>query len=279
MSKKINLYLETSKGMITIPFLGIKEADLFTIEYTNRLEFLDSLINILDLRIDRDDVGNIYFSYKDIENIYFDYETCLPVKYSRDNYNVDSLVDNFALYLRQDQRRLDMPGVRNVGKKIVYNFKPGYVSNNDIGLIANAYLRNDYRKMRDTYFMLIELNTLYEHDVFSIKIDNVPYRKNNVSRKELFQLESNSDDYVQYLIELSSRGEDEYDWAREELSKIDNDDIKRSLGKSSSLILDGFGDMSLISSEEVQNLEKVTGMNIEILRELCKMQISNGRGK
>ena len=135
----INLYMETSKGIISIPFVSIKEVDLFTSEYNSRFDnvgngkkLLDVLIKILQLPISIDDIGRLYLSYKDISDIEFDYETCLPIKYSKDNYNVDSVIDNFSLYLIKDQSRLNYPGIRDVGKKIFTRFVPGEMSDSEM---------------------------------------------------------------------------------------------------------------------------------------------------
>lgn len=271
MSKKINLYIETSKGIVSIPFIGIKEVDLFTVEYNNRIEFLNSLINILDLSIDIDDVGVMYLSYKDSEENEFDYETCLPVKYGKDNYNVDSVIENFSLYLREDQSRLTILGIRNVGDKIIYNFNPGYVSDNDVNLIARTYLDGDYRKIRDTYFRLC--------DDYSIKIDKVSTRSADYSRLELSQLESREDNFIQYLIELASRGEEQAEIARDELAKLDHEEVRKNIDKTYYGVIDGLSDSQIVNSMDIANLEECTGISINKLREMCKKQINNGRGR
>jgi len=286
MGKMINLYMETSKGIISIPFCSIIDVDLFTSEYNsrfdddnlgNRSKLLDVLIKILKLPISVNDIGRIYLSYKDIDDIEFDYETCLPIKYNRDNYNVDSVIDNFSLYLKRDQGRLNYPGIRDVGKKIFDRFVPGDMSNNDIDFLAKVYLKDDYRKIRDMYFYLSDLDSSYES--YNIKIDKLVDNKDNRYSKNISDLESN-DDFIQYLIELSSRGESEYDIAREELSKKDLEDIRINIGKVSTSIIDGLCDSKLNDiSRDIANLEECTGINIDRLREMCKMQIDNGRGR
>lgn len=272
MSKRINLYIETNQGRLMIPFRGIREIDSFTVDFKSRLEFLDVFFRILNIPISLNDVNMMYLSYKNSDELhFFDYDVCLPVKYGKDNYNVDSVIENFATYLKQDFRRLNADGIRNVGKNIVHDFNPRYVENYQIDLIAKAYLKNDYRKIRDTYFMLC--------DDFDIKIDKIVFKENNSLREKLFQLECSNDDYIQYLIELASRGNDEYELAMEELSKIDIDDVGKSISKSYYGVIDGLGDDSVISPVIIQNLEQVIDINIDDLREMCRLKFSNGRGR
>lgn len=281
----INLYMETSKGIISIPFVSIKEADLFTSQYNsrfdnvgNRNKLLNFLIKILQLPISVDDIGRVYLSYKNIDDIEFNYETCLPVKYSKDNYNIDSVIANFSLYLKRDQSRLNYPGIRDVGKKKFSRFVPGEMSNNDIDFLAGVYLNNDYRKIRDMYFYLSELDSVNEK--YNIRIDKLVSNNDDFSSEKLSSLESD-DDFIQYLIELSSRGDREYNIAMEELSSSDLEDIRRSIGKTPVAVVDGLSDSRLINvNRDIANLEECTGISIDKLREMCKKQIViDGRGR
>lgn len=270
MSKRINLYIETNQGRLVIPFRGIREVDSFTVEFNNRLEFLPILFRILNVPVSVNDVNMMYLSYKNSEELHcFDYDVCLPLKYGKDNYNIDSVVENFAAYLKQDFKRLDADGVRNVGMNIVHDFNSKCVKNYEIDLIAKAYLKDDYRKIRDTYFMIC--------DDFDIRIDKIVSKENYSLRKDLFQLESCNDDYIQYLIELASRGGDEYDRAMEELSKIDVEDIGKSISKNYYGVIDSLGDESLVSPVVSQNFEQVIDINIDVLQEMCRLSLSSGR--
>lgn len=278
----INLYMETSVGIISVPFVSIKEVDLFTVEYGSRFDnvsnerkLLDVLIRILQLPISVDDIGRVYLSYKDIDDIGFNYETCLPIKYSRDNYNVDSVIENFSLYFKRNQSRLNYPGISNVANNLISRFIPGEVSNNDIDLVVRAYLKDDYRRIRDVYFYLSELDSPYEK--YNIRIDRYARRDNSYDR-QFSDIESNNDDFIQYLIELSSRGDMEYNIAMEELSKCNLEDVRRSIGGSSVGVIDGLSDSRLNDkNRDIANLEECTGISIDKLRKLCKKQISDGR--
>ena len=282
----INLYMETSKGIISIPFVSIKKVDLFTSQYDsrfdnvgNRKKLLNFLIKILQLPISINDIERVYLSYKSIDDVEFNYETCLPVKYNKDNYNVDSVKENFSLYLKNNQSRLNYPGIRDVGKRIFSRFSPGRMSNNDIDMIVKTYLKDDYRRIRDAYFYLSELDSAYEK--YNIRSDKLASNSGNGYRDDISNLESNNDDFIQYLIELSSRGEREYNIVMEELSASDLEDIRSSIGKTPVGVIDGLSDSRLINvNREIATLEKCTGISINKLREMCKKQIVvDGRGR
>ena len=55
----INLYMETSKGIISIPFVSIKEADLFTSQYNSRFDNVGNRNNLL----------NVYNKYEELNYI------------------------------------------------------------------------------------------------------------------------------------------------------------------------------------------------------------------
>ena len=74
-----------------------------------------------------------------------------------------------------------------------------------------------------------------------IRIDKLISRKDDFSGENLSCLESD-DDFIQYLIELSSRGDREYNIAMEELSSSDLEDIRRSIGKTPVAVVDGLSD-------------------------------------
>lgn len=287
MTKRINLYMETSRGIISIPFIGLKEVDLFTTCYNSRLDkdnlnnkskLLDVLINILKLPISINDIGRVYLSYNDIDSIKFNYDTCLPIKYSKDNYNIDSLIENFSLFLKRDRRRLNYPGIRNVSINAFGEFKIDNINDRSIDIIAKVFLNNDYRKTRYIYFYLSEFDSPLER--YNIKIDKISDKESFNNRKDLSKLESNKDNFIQYLIELSSRNKDNSEIILDELSKMELEDIKKEIGIDSSYLFDGLSNSKKNNIErDIANLEECTGINITILRDICSSQISNGRKK
>ena len=172
------------------------------------------------------------------------------------------------------QKALNNVGIKQVAKSIIHNFKPGYASDNQILLIAKVYLNNNYRRIRDTYFKLSEeMNVKPILEPLSIK------ENSKTIREDLRKMESENNAYIQYLIELYSRGETEI--ALEALSKIDNEDLEKALGRTHHGIVDGLSDETLISQEEISSLEEVTGTSIETLREdvYRSLKINKRRGR
>ena len=283
MKKEINLYMETSVGIIAIPFVGIKEVDLFTTCYNSRFDkdglnnkskLLDILVNILKLPISVNDIGRVYLSYEDIDSVTFNYDTCLPVKYSKDNYNKDSLIENFSLFLKRDRNRLKYPFIRNVLLNVSGDFKVTTVSEKNIDIIAKLFLEKNYRRMRDVYFYLSEIDSPIER--YNIKIDKVLDNSSVNDRWEISKLDSSEDSFIEYLIELSSRNSDNTGNIRDEFSKMELEDIRRELRDNSKYIFDGLNNIDKNNMEkDIANLEECTGINIEILRDICNSQISD----
>ena len=285
MDRGINLYMETGMGIISIPFIGIKEVDLFTTGYNSRFDkdglnnkskLLDVLIKVLKLSISVDDIGRVYLSYEDIDSVEFNYDTCLPIRYSKDNYNIDSLIENFSLFLKRDYSRLNYPGIRNLVRNAYGDFRIDTISDREIDIIAKLFLDKNYRRMRDVYFYLNEMDLPNER--YNIKIDKVLDRDIGDDRLDISKLEGSEDSIVEYLIELSSRNKDNTGMIRDEFSKMELDDIRRELGDDSGYVFDGLSDKNKIK-KDIFNLEECTGINIEILRDMCNSQIRDSRGR
>lgn len=282
MAKKINLYMETGMGIISIPFIGIREADLFTTCYNSRFDknednkLLDVLVNVLKLPISANDIGRVYLSYDDIESVMFNYDTCLPVKYSKDNYNINSLIENFSLFLKRNRSRLDHAFIRNVRINVCGDLRVSAISDRSIDVIAKLFLEKNYRRMRDVYFYLNEIDSPGER--YNIKIDKVLSRDSTSDRKDISKLGSSEDNFVEYLIELSSRSRNDSSMVRDEFSKIELEDIRRELGGDSDYIFDGLSNIGEKDiDEDVLNLEECTGINIGALIEMCNGQVRNSR--
>ena len=89
-------------------------------------------------------------------------------------------------------------------------------------------------------------------------------KKNNLSKNESY-----NDEFIQYLIELASRGEEYLDKAMEELSKVDLEDISRTLEKGGLGIFDGLGEGRDVGfDEDAYVLVEYTGMSIEELKSI-----------
>ena len=89
MNGKISLCVCTSVGEFKIPFATIRQLDMFTVRYKNKNELIESLVRILNLPVDIDDVYDIRMQY-----VYSD--KYLPIKYSEDNYNTESVIEAYT---------------------------------------------------------------------------------------------------------------------------------------------------------------------------------------
>ena len=101
--------------------------------------------------------------------------------------------------------------------------------------------------------------------------DYIKVRKNMVVRENTKMIErdlssfSSDDEYVQYLIEFASRGEEEKVKAIEELSKYDIDELDLVLNKSRFGLFDGIGYNRNFTLEDISDLERYTGLSIDEL--------------
>lgn len=268
MGNEVYLNIETNKGLIMIPFLGIKELDCFTVGYGSGAELIDSLCEILDLNISLLDVIRIYISgdrYKNNGNSSLNY-----IKYRADNYNVESVREMLSLYLRQDHRRIKYCDVRHVATDGMVKFKGGKaITDREINLAVKAFFTGDYKKQRDMYFLI--------KDFGGVRIDKLSDDHKKQYKTELSKMESKEDDFYQYLIELASRGEEDLDRAMDELSRTDLEDISKLLNGNG--VFDGITKDNEEVSEDVYAIEALTGMSINSLKnllgEFCNNNVDN----
>lgn len=256
MENRAFLNIETKNGLIMIPFLGLKELDCFTVGFDNLEDLITSLSKILDLSLDVLDVLNIYITgsrYKKTRN-----SSLFYVKYSCDNYNYESLRDMFSLYLKQDHRRIRKCDIRFVTTGGIDRFLDGgEITDQEIDLAVNAFLKKDYKKMRDVYFMIKD-----DVSIRTLKNDST-----NIERSNISSLEAVEDSFVQNLIERASRGED-LDAIMEELSLVDLEDISSALSGSRRDIFDGLTDEETRDLENIYSLEMLTNMSIEDIKSI-----------
>lgn len=260
MEKRVMLNIKTKNGDYVIPFLDLKKLDGFTAGFGNETEMIDVLNRILDLSIEMEDVISINISsdrYKEREG-----SSLSCIKYSNDNWNIDSLRDVFSLYLRQNHKRIRNCDVRHVNTDSMLRFQAGMpISDKGIELAVKVFLNMDYKKQRDTYFMI--------RDFGNIRIDKSIREIEDTKKNNLSSSESYNDEFIQYLIELAGRGEEYLDKAMEELSRVDLEDISRTLEKGGLGIFDGLGVLSSdIFDEDAYVLVEYTGMSIDELKSI-----------
>ena len=263
MGNSVFLNIETNYGIIKIPFIGLKELDYFTVGYENSEKLINSLIKILDLPILFSDVLNMYITGRDYTNN--GNSSINYIKYRGDNYDMQSVQDMLSLYLRQDHRRIRFCDVRHVKTEGIIRFNGGMaISDREINMAVNSFLKDRYgiyiyKKVRDMYFLVknfggVKINKLYADYISTYDVN-------------LSKVESKEDDFYQYLIEYSSKGENEFEKAIDELSIMELEDIKNAIENGN--LFDGIkkeDDYEL--TEDICALESLTGLSIETLKKM-----------
>ena len=137
MENRVILNIETSNGIYAIPFLDLCKLDRWTVAFSNENEMIDSLNRILGLSIDMKDIVSIYIS----NDRYVNRDSLSCIKYSSENWNLDSLKDMLSLYLRQDHRRIRRCDVRFVNTSGMVRFNAGMpIDDYDIDLAVKIFL-------------------------------------------------------------------------------------------------------------------------------------------
>ena len=259
MENKVFLNIDTTRGLVVIPFDKLRDVDLFTEGYDNETELIESLNNILDLSLDISEVINIYISGRRFELTRN--SSLSHIKYSSDNYNLDSLKSMLSLYLKQDHRRIRYCDVRFVQTRAMIDFNAGNpISDNDIDAAVSIYLESGYKKERDMYFMI--------KDFATIKTDKLT--KEERTKENISKMHAEEDSVVQYFIELASRDNNMLEKALDELSKLDLEEISKALDTKQYAPVDGLA-TPIIKDDEYEHrhaLEVLTGLDIHEIKEL-----------
>lgn len=263
MSKPIYLKIETNDGVITIPFLGMKEVDDFTVLYRNMGELVSSLIKFLQLPIELYDVADVYLTYYKYNRKRDD--DCFSIKYQGDNFNKISLQEAFVTYLKDDLKRIFTSDIRYVKTEGILNYYgTGMISTYDLERAVLKFFAEGtgYKRMRDTYFLI--------KDSVRVGIDWVPEATmEGLDRRDLSTYSTGEDNHLNYLIELSKKGEEEFDKAMDEIGQADLEEIRGLLRSGDYGIVDGASSdyQTLNSKRKRMSLEENTGISIADLRE------------
>lgn len=263
MKSEIYLFIETKKGNLAIPFKRLKGLDEFTVRYKNNQDLVLNLMNALNISMELDQVIDVYVYYhyfkkdKNSGNIE-EGSYQLPIKYSEDNYDMDSVEEAYSKYLIDDKSRIKKTGVKYVSYGPLQDYlvdnKP--IRNSDIEFAAHLYLLSDYRKNRDIYFML-------KYAGYKVRTKKVKTSKAILGERSIENL-SSSNDYFASLIARVKNNPDDYDEVMEEMSSYDLDDIKNWLDGDSKLV-DGIVDSSKLSNLDIYELAVLTGLKLEEL--------------
>ena len=256
MEKVVMLKIKTIDKIIEIPFIDLEAVDLFTVRYNNRDELLFGLNNILNLSLDIKDIKEIYIycEYVSRKNIFTSKN--VPVKYRKDNFDIKTLGGFFAEYLKKDHNRIKTCGVKDINSKAMYEFRfseEDKLTDFDIEDAVRKYLTNaPYRTYRKVYFMI--------KDFVKVNINRVVREKVENNQRNLSEFDSNNE-YLQYLLEYASRGEEETIRAMDELSRYDLEELSKNHG---------------YSLEDLYDLEKYTGLKIGELTSYISSRVRRG---
>lgn len=274
MSKPIYLKLDTYKGIVTIPFNGLEEVDYFTVMYDNMGMLVTSLIKLLKLPLDLYDVNEVYLSY-DKYNRGYDNKS-LPIKYSVNNFNFESLKEAFVNYLKNDPKRIFDTDMRYMNIDIVLRyFDTGILDSYALEEAVRRFFAdgNGYKRRRDVYFLILDtINSDKKDDEnkdknINIVIDTVKFKSSlQIDRGNLSVHGTGEDDDLNNLVELSRRYPELHDKVMDEIGQTDIEDIKRHLNNDDYGIVDGAIRVTSSMKMERAVLEETTGLSIENLR-------------
>lgn len=269
MEEKVLLKIETKDEIIEIPFLDLECLDLFTVRYKNKDELINALSDMLDLGIDKNNDLKIYVYYQ-----YYSRDNKLKektglVKYQNDDFNIPFLEYAFKEFLYEDHERVKQFGVKKIRSKAMIGFLNGEndLTNYDINYAVHRYLDGArYRTYRKIYFAIRE----------SVKITKNRKKDNLQNTKHDFSKGTSDDEYISYLLELTSKSDVERDRAIEELSLYDLDRLN-SLLDSSKGLFDGMG--KNYSVKDLYDLETYTGTSVENLSKYLDNNRNSGYKK
>lgn len=256
-------------GEINIPFLSLRELDLFTVRYQNPTELLEALSQILELPIVPESVAAILVSSLKNNGNRIESKNYL-VKCARDNYDVQHFQEAFRKYLLENPSRIlstPMSRIRTAGV-IGYVNGEHSLTEFDISLAVSIYFENaSYHKIRDLYFRF--------RNKMNVKINKVDPSKSRQVDKNVSKFTS-EDPYISYLLQRASKGELEYEESIEELSLMDLEELNRNVDAPHYGIFDGMDTENDKYIGDIGDLEKYSGFKLE---ELIKMLSVSGKKK
>lgn len=274
---EVKLIIKTEKRVYSIPVNSLSEIDEFSVWYPNKLELGKMLNNILDLNIINFDKVDIFLSYRYSSNSKVSY---LPIKYSSDNYNCDSVKETYAKYYKDDHSRIktNTSGIRNVGHQVIREYIQGTkeITNNEIDMAINSYFNGaGYKKYRDSYFVLKDAN-------YKVKIDKLKEDEQNIDRTNLSTY-AVANPYLSGLKRYAALGEEEHAKVMDTLAGYDMDELNRVTKNNNYGLFDGEGILTKrndreIEHDEAMQLESITSKRLQELKELLNEYYQSKKG-
>ena len=240
--------------------------DEFTTYYDNLEELGEALNEILDLRLRNTSVKKFYIikrSQKDkLTPVYTEY---LPIRYSFDSFDYESVMNNYIDYLKKHDYLLykENSPLGRIRDNYMRKYDKISLSETDIESIAQLYLKNrsgsyNYDRFRAAYFTLLDFD-------YKIKMKSKTYEVKQSDRTDLTKYNPN-DEFFEYLIKYSKIGDEEKANAMDILASESIENINRNMYNPDYGLFDNenvrykrnFGDDALL-------LQALTNMTIQEL--------------
>ena len=226
--KSIKLVVAYNNRVISIPFKNVALIDEFTTYYDNNTDIGIALNEILDLKLKDTTVKSIYICKTKEKKVGDkEYNEYLPIKYSTDNFEYDSVLNNYIDYLKKNTQILQQ---KNTPLNIIMNnymkkYSKIYLTETDIERIAILYLKNSstsysYERCRSAYFTLLKAN-------YKIKTKKET-KYNPLNRTDLTKYNS-EDEFFEYLIHYSTINEETKAHAMDLLASVPLEEIEKNI--------------------------------------------------
>lgn len=270
MDNVVLLKIDVYGDIIEIPFLDLETVDLFTVRYKNQDDLVVALNEMLGLSIKPKDVKVVYIYHEYVSRKNLHKSRNDVVKYSCDNFDMKTLPDAYFSYLNQDHNRIFKSGVYDISSKAMTEFKYHNVPLTEFGLkdaIRKYFVNAPYRTYRKVYYKI--------KGFVSVNKNKVERENDELLERNLSKFSSN-DEYVQYLLRYAMESDENYSNVMEELSKIESDDLKKILNNPHFGLFDGVNNEKKYSLEDLYDLQKYTGMDIDDLMEVVSKKRKKG---
>lgn len=275
---KVDLCIQTKRGVFSIPFKKWKNLDQFTISYGNKDELITALNGIFELSIDSNEIHkeDMYILYtrqyfnrgRRDTHVIVKTLSCFDFKYSSDNYDENDLMYVYQRYLKENFDRVRMSPIINVSTSAMINYKDFNMSLSefDIDLAVKSYFANhQYRAKREIYYELKKCG-------YKVKIKPVIEKIKDTPNRDLSSFKTN-DEYLDYLVQKLSSGDFDLDQIMDEISAYDMEEL------SGFRKLDGETTKSINRMDKLYELSELTGLSINELLEMAMNFSSKNKGR
>ena len=272
--KKINLVVCNKLIYVSISFDDLKQIDDYTRIYDNSQMLLKGINEIFNLNIDEMDSCKVFIEYIYIGKSGNEVRKVLPVRYSLNNYNFDSLRDTYAKYYKDNHKRImtTVDGIKHMNYLPIKDYINGIcdISDKDIDFAVNSYLDGSYKRCRDAYFTLV--NGGYK--VHSDRVNSGIVCSNRSDLNNYVAV----DEEGSYLKTIADMEESYHDKIMDELS--DNiEKTKKRFNNNGVSLFDGNSMITFSISDEALYFEFVTGKRVDKIQELLTVYHLNNTKK